>query len=69
MNESTRAVISPKGWKLCLRDQDLNELYNLPTDPIEAHNLYYEPDHRAIVEQATRNVLSWQQTTGDTLKL
>ena len=31
----------------------MNELYNLPTDPIEAHNLYYEPDHRAIVEQAT----------------
>ena len=69
MNESTRAVISPKGWKLCLRDRDLNELYNLPTDPIEAHNLYYEPDHRAIVEQATRDILSWQQTTGDTLKL
>jgi len=69
MNESTRAVISPKGWKLCLRDKDLNELYNLPTDPIEAHNLYYQPDHRAIVEQATRDILSWQQTTGDILKL
>jgi len=69
MNESTRAVISPEGWKLCLRDHDLNELYNLPTDPIEAHNLYYEPDHRAIVEQATRDIFSWQQTTGDTLKL
>ena len=69
MNESTRAVISPKGWKLCLRDQDLNELYNLPTDPIEAYNLYYEPNHRAIVEQATRDILSWQQTIGDTLKL
>jgi arylsulfatase A-like enzyme len=69
MNESTRAVISPEGWKLCLRDQDLNELYNLQTDPIEAHNLYYQPEYRAIIEQATRDVLSWQQTTGDTLKL
>jgi hypothetical protein len=69
MNESTRAVISPKGWKLCLRDKDLNELYNLPTDPIEAHNLYYQPDHRAIVEQATRDILSWQQATADILKL
>jgi len=69
MNESTRALISPEGWKLCLRDQDLNELYNLQTDPIEAHNLYHQADYRAIVDQATRAILSWQQTTGDTLKL
>jgi arylsulfatase A-like enzyme len=69
MNESTRAVISPEGWKLCLRDHDLNELYNLQTDPIEAHNLYYQPDYRAIVERMTRDILSWQQTTDDTLKL
>ena len=69
MNESTRVLISPEGWKLCLRDQDLNELYNLQTDPIEAHNLYHQPDYRAVIEQATRAILSWQQTTGDTLKL
>jgi len=69
MNESTRAVISPEGWKLCLRDQDLNELYNLEADPNEAHNLYYQPDYRAITEQGKRHILSWQRTTGDTLKL
>jgi N-sulfoglucosamine sulfohydrolase len=69
MNESTRAVISTEGWKLCLRDQDLNELYNLQADPFEAHNLYYRPDYRAIIEQGRRDILSWQRTTGDTLKL
>ena len=69
MNESTRAVISAGGWKLCLRDQDLNELYNLEADPNEAHNLYYQPDYRAIIEQGRRDILSWQRTTGDTLKL
>jgi len=69
MNESTRAIISPDGWKLCLRDQDLNELYNLQTDPIEAHNLYYQADYRAIIEHATRDILSWQQTIDDTLRL
>ncbi len=69
MNESTRALISPERWKLCLRDQDLNELYNLQTDPIEAHNLYYQADYRAIIEQATRDIHSWQQDTRDTLKL
>jgi arylsulfatase A-like enzyme len=69
MNESTRALISPEGWKLCLRDHDLNELYNLNTDPIEAHNLYYQPDYRGIIEHATRDIFAWQHTTGDTLKL
>jgi len=69
MNESTRAVISPEGWKLCLRDRDLNEFYNLQADPIEARNLYYQADYRLVIEQATSDILSWQQTTGDTLKL
>jgi choline-sulfatase len=69
MNDSTRAVISAEGWKLCLRDQDLNELYNLEADPNETHNLYYQPDYRAIIEQGRRDILSWQRTTGDTLKL
>ena len=69
MNESTRAVISPEGWKLCLRDQDLHELYNLRADPIEANNRYYQRDYRAIVEHVTRDILSWQQTTGDSLML
>jgi hypothetical protein len=69
MNESTRAVISPERWKLCLRDQDVNELYHLEAAPVEAHNLYYQPDYRAIIEQGRRDILSWQRTTGDTLKL
>ena len=69
MNESTRAVMSTAGWKLCLRDQDLNELYNLETDPIEACNLYHLRDYRAVIEQGKRDILSWQRATGDTLKL
>src|SRR5207247_4198896 len=35
VEESTRTVVSPDGWKLCLRDKDLNELYNLRDDPRE----------------------------------
>lgn len=69
MNESTRALISPDGWKLCLRDHDLNELYNLRNDPIEAHNCYYDGDHRSIVERATRAIHCWQESVGDSLKL
>ena len=33
VEESTRTLVSPDGWKLCLRDKDLNELYNLRDDP------------------------------------
>jgi len=47
----------------------LNEFYNLQADPIEARNLYYQADYRSVIEQATSDILSWQQTTGDTLKL
>src|SRR5207237_8987897 len=35
LNESTRAIVTPDGWKLCLRDKDKNELYNLRADPDE----------------------------------
>ena len=69
VNESTRAIILPNGWKLCLRDHDLNELYNLQTDPIEAHNRYYDSDHRSIIERATREIHRWQESVGDSLKL
>ena len=40
VEESTRTLVSPEGWKLCLRDKDLNELYNLKDDPLETRNLY-----------------------------
>ncbi len=69
INESTRSLISPDGWKLCLRDHDLNELYNLRNDPIEAHNLYYDGDHRSIIDRATRAIHCWQESVGDFLKL
>ena len=41
LEESSRSVITPDGWKLSLRDKDLNELYNLKDDPMEMRNLYY----------------------------
>ena len=40
VDESTRTIVTPDGWKLCLRDKDLNELYNLNDDPFETRNLY-----------------------------
>ena len=49
VEESTRTLVSPDGWKLCLRDKDLNELYNLNEDPFETRNVYSDPQYAAVV--------------------
>jgi arylsulfatase A-like enzyme len=69
MTESTRAIISPDGWKLCLRDKDKNELYNLEKDPREEHNLFYQGGDQKIIDQLTAAIHDWQQRSGDTLKV
>ena len=48
INESTRTVVLPDGWKLCLRNKDINELYHLQKDPTEQHNLYYNPRYQEV---------------------
>lgn len=69
MQESTRAAISPDGWKLCLRDVDLNELYNLESDPHETENLYARREYTAVVARLTAEIHRWQERVGDTLKV
>src|SRR5438445_12470285 len=66
--ESTRAVISPDGWKLCLQDKDLNELYNLRDDPVEIRNLYNSVPHSVIAGCADQ-IWRWQDSTSDKLDL
>jgi len=69
ITESTRAVVSPDGWKLCLRDKDKNELYNLHDDPQERTNLYYKNARPEIISRLTGEIHNWQQRAGDTLKV
>jgi choline-sulfatase len=69
INESTRAVVLHDGWKLCLRDRDTNELYNLHKDPAERQNLYYLADYNAIVKRGTAEIHDWQERVSDRLKL
>ena len=69
VEESTRAVISPDGWKLCLRDKDLNELYNLNEDPLETRNLYSNRQYAAIISRCGGEIHRWQETAHDTLKI
>src|SRR5262249_51030633 len=49
IEESTRTLVSPDGWKLSLRDKDLNELYNLKNDPFETRNLYSVAQYASVV--------------------
>jgi arylsulfatase A-like enzyme len=69
VDESTRAVISPDGWKLCLRDKDLNELYNLNDDPLETRNLYSDRRYASVVSRCAGEIHRWQESVRDRLKI
>jgi arylsulfatase A-like enzyme len=69
VEESTRTVVTPDGWKLCLRDKDANELYNLRDDPFEMHNLYSDAQYASVVSRLSGEIYRWQETTNDNLKL
>ena len=69
VSESTRTVISPDGWKLSLRDKDLNELYNLNDDPQELRNLYYRGQHSKVIADCGDKIRRWQESTSDNVKL
>jgi arylsulfatase A-like enzyme len=69
VEESTRTVISPDGWKLSLRDKDLNELYNLNDDPLESRNLYQDRQYAPVVGRLTQEIRGWQKATKDKIRL
>jgi arylsulfatase A-like enzyme len=69
VEESTRTMVSREGWKLCLRDKDLNELYNLNADPFEMRNLYSDPQHSSLISRLNTEIHRWQDLTNDKLKL
>ena len=69
VDESTRTVVSSDGWKLCLRDKDLNELYNLSEDPWETRNLYSDREYASVISRLTGEIHRWQESTKDKLKL
>ena len=69
IEESTRAVISPDGWKLCLRDKDLNELYNLKDDPFEMRNLCSDSSAALVIPRLAGEIHHWQELANDQIKL
>ena len=69
VEESARTLVSPDGWKLCLRDKDSNELYNLNEDPFETRNLYSDAQYASVVSRLSGEIYRWQEGTNDKLKL
>ena len=69
VEESTRTLVSPEGWKLCLRDKDSNELYNLKDDPFETHNLHSDAQYASVVSRLASEIYRWQEATNDKFKL
>lgn len=69
IDESTRTVVSSDGWKLCLRDKDLNELYNLNADPLETRNLYADREYASVISRYTDEIHRWQKSTNDKVRL
>jgi arylsulfatase len=69
VDESTRTVVTSDGWKLCLRDKDLNELYNLTDDPLETRNLYSDRQYASVISQHADEIHRWQEFAHDTLRI
>jgi hypothetical protein len=69
IDESTRTVVSPEGWKLCLRDKDLIELYNLSDDPLETRNLYADREYASVISRYADEIHKWQESAHDKLKI
>jgi arylsulfatase A-like enzyme len=64
-NETTRSVVSPDGWKLCLSDLDKCQLFNLQKDPGETVNLFDSGLHRDVILRLTKKIHEWQQSVKD----
>jgi arylsulfatase A-like enzyme len=69
VEESTRTVVSEDGWKLCLRDKDSNDLYNLNDDPFETRNLYSNRQYAPVISHLAGQIHRWQDCANDTLKI
>lgn len=62
-----RAVVTPEGWKMTLRENGENELYNMYEDPGEIENLYYDKGYSEKIEELKKKIHDWQKNTNDTI--
>lgn len=58
-------MMRKKNWKLIVRTNGENELYNLEVDAKEEKNLYYNPNYKNIVCEMKNQMLDWYLQTSD----
>ena len=61
----TRTVVSPDGWKLCLRVEEKCQLFNLKDDPGECTNLFDSGRHQDVISRLAAKIRAWQKTVHD----
>lgn len=52
-------------YKYIYNHEQLDELYNLESDPYELHNLIAAPQYQSILTEMKERLHQWQQKTGD----
>ncbi|CUQ60680.1 Uncharacterised protein [Dorea longicatena] len=58
-----------KEWKLIVRTNRENELYNMQIDPWEEENLYGQEEYKDISIKLERKMLNWLIHTSDVVPI
>jgi arylsulfatase A-like enzyme len=70
VQDPVRTILTPDGWKLNISaTRGEHELYHLPSDPLESHNLCRDEGNRPLMRDLLRRVRRWQQQVNDTVQL
>jgi arylsulfatase A-like enzyme len=55
-------------WKYCYRpDDDMDELYDLDSDPYEIHNCIDDVAFLPVIRELRSQLVEWMRSTGDSL--
>jgi arylsulfatase A-like enzyme len=65
----TLRMVRKGDWKLVMDATGRGQLYHLPTDPVELHNRWNDPDAAPVRAELTEELLLWCLRTADPLPL
>jgi arylsulfatase A-like enzyme len=68
-DEPVRTIITPDGWKLNRRKHDVNELFDLRSDPAELDNLSGRSRYREVEAHLSRRIDWWREATSDPIEV
>ena len=67
--DPVRTIVTPEGWKFNCSPRGEHELYNLKDDPLEVHNLAFDPQWQPLMRELVERLRHWQTRTDDTVDL